>query len=130
MTTKSKKTTTAPRGGKLDKKKLQIFKDKLLQAKSAILKELEIEQEFLITEDNVDLVDKADEVIHNELLSRLSDMEIQRIRMIDRALDKIEDGTYGICEGTQKPIPEARLNAIPWTPYTVDYAEQLEKIKK
>lgn len=114
----------------MDKKKLQIFKEKLLQAKSDILKELEIEQQFLITEDNVDLVDKADEVIHNELLNRLSDMEIQRIRMIDRALEKIENGTYGICEGTQKPIPEARLNAIPWTPYTVDYAERVEKNKK
>ena len=38
------------------------------------------------------------------------------LREIDAALQRIEDGTYGVCEGCGKPIEEERLEAIPWTP--------------
>ena len=43
------------------------------------------------------------------------------------ALKRIEKGTFGICELTEKPIPKARLEAIPWTRFTVDAQAQLEK---
>ena len=114
----------------MDKKKIESYREKLMTAKAEILKELELEQENFIFNDQGDLVDIADVVINNELLNRLSDLDLEKLRMIDAALEKIEKGTYGVCEGTGKPIPEARLNALPWTPYTVDYAEVLEKQKK
>lgn len=44
---------------------------------------------------------------------------------IDHALQRIEEGTYGICEVTGKPIPVARLRAIPWATMTVEAAEHL-----
>lgn len=46
---------------------------------------------------------------------------------IDEALKRIERGTYGICELTNKTIPRTRLNAVPWARYTVDSQAQLEK---
>jgi DnaK suppressor protein len=46
---------------------------------------------------------------------------------IVEALKRIEKGTFGICELTEKPIPKARLEAIPWTRFTVDAQAQLEK---
>lgn len=46
---------------------------------------------------------------------------------IDEALKRIEKGTYGICELTNKPIPKARLDAIPWARFTVEAQAQLEK---
>lgn len=46
---------------------------------------------------------------------------------IDQALRRIRDGSYGICEATGKPIPEDRLNAIPWTRFTREVEEQLER---
>src|SRR5438270_12079256 len=46
---------------------------------------------------------------------------------IEEALKRIEKNTYGICELTGKPIPKARLDAIPWTRFTVDAQAQLEK---
>ena len=39
---------------------------------------------------------------------------------IEEALKRIEKDTYGICELTGKPIPKARLDAIPWTRFTVE----------
>ncbi len=46
---------------------------------------------------------------------------------IEEALKRIEKKTYGVCELTGKAIPRARLDAIPWTRFTVDAQAQLEK---
>lgn len=46
---------------------------------------------------------------------------------IEEALKRIERSTYGVCELTGKPIPKARLEAIPWTRFTVEAQGQLER---
>ncbi len=46
---------------------------------------------------------------------------------IEEALKRIEKGTYGICELTGKQIPKTRLDAIPWTRFTVEAQGQLER---
>jgi len=46
---------------------------------------------------------------------------------IEEALKRIEKSTYGICELTGKQIPRARLEAIPWTRFTVEAQAQLER---
>jgi RNA polymerase-binding transcription factor DksA len=46
---------------------------------------------------------------------------------IEEALKRIEKKTYGVCELTGKPIPKARLEAIPWTRFTVGTQAQLER---
>lgn len=46
---------------------------------------------------------------------------------IEEAIKRIEKGTYGVCEITSKPIPKARLDAIPWARFTVEAQAQLEK---
>jgi DnaK suppressor protein len=46
---------------------------------------------------------------------------------IEEALKRIERNTYGVCELTGKPIPRTRLEAIPWTRFTVHAQAQLEK---
>ncbi len=46
---------------------------------------------------------------------------------IDKALKRVEDGTYGTCEVCGKRIPEERLKAVPWTRYCVDHQAQVER---
>jgi DnaK suppressor protein len=46
---------------------------------------------------------------------------------INAALKRIEDGTFGICEGTGEPISRIRLEANPWARYTIEYASHMEK---
>ena len=46
---------------------------------------------------------------------------------IEEALRRIEKNTYGVCELTGKPIPRRRLEAIPWTRFTVQAQAQLER---
>jgi len=59
-------------------------------------------------------------------LSLLS-QEQDALYEIDEALKRIEMGTYGKCEMSRKPIPHARLEAIPFARFTVECQSQLEK---
>lgn len=49
---------------------------------------------------------------------------------INDAIKRIENGTFGVCEMCGKPIPRARLDAIPWTRYTVDCQAEVEKVQR
>jgi len=49
---------------------------------------------------------------------------------IDHALSRIDAGTYGFCEMSGRPIPESRLEAIPFARYTVECQSQVEKDRK
>jgi DnaK suppressor protein len=57
----------------------------------------------------------------------LMDSERKILMEIDEALSRIEDGTYGICQGRGEQIPKERLRAIPWARYCVACATLLEK---
>lgn len=57
----------------------------------------------------------------------LVDSERKILVEVNDALSRIEDGTYGICEGRGEPIPKQRLKAIPWARYCVACATLLEK---
>jgi RNA polymerase-binding transcription factor DksA len=62
-------------------------------------------------------------------LSLLS-QEQDALYEIDQALRRVELGTYGVCEMSGKPIPHARLEAIPFARFTVECQSQLEKQNK
>lgn len=49
------------------------------------------------------------------------------VKEIDEALERIENGTYGVCLATHKPITLARLRAKPWAKYCIEYARKREE---
>lgn len=53
--------------------------------------------------------------------------EYEILRQIDRALEKIEENTYGICDVTGNEIPIRRLEAVPYATMTVEAQEKFEK---
>lgn len=57
----------------------------------------------------------------------VTNKEFTVLRQIERALEKIEEGSYGICDLTGKEIPKARLDAIPYATMTVEAQQKLEK---
>jgi DnaK suppressor protein len=57
----------------------------------------------------------------------LDNRERQQLREIDAALQRIEDGSYGVCEATGEPIPFKRLEAVPTARFTVQARESLER---
>ena len=57
----------------------------------------------------------------------VTNKEFNVLRQIERALEKIEDGTYGVCDITGEEIPLKRLEAIPYATMTVKAQEKFEK---
>jgi DnaK suppressor protein len=54
----------------------------------------------------------------------------RRLRNVERALQKIEEGTYGICDDTGEPIPKGRLEAVPEAIYTVEAQRRHERERR
>lgn len=67
--------------------------------------------------------DDFDRTINLEVTSR----EYSILRQIERALEKIEENSYGICDISGEEIPRARLEAVPYATMTVKAQEQVEK---
>jgi len=77
---------------------------------------------------SMDEADSAtDEFDHDLALTQLS-AEQNALHEVNGALQRIMDGTYGICEETGQAIPAARLRAVPWTRFTREVEERLEKM--
>ena len=77
-----------------------------------------------------DVGDEMDEANIEEeaaVTSKLLERDAHLLVEIDRALAKMRDGTYGICEGTGEPIGYFRLRLRPWARYSVEYQEELER---
>ena len=66
------------------------------------------------------LGDYASATYDRELEDGLEEGVLDTLRQIDAALQRIEDGTYGVCELCGKPIGVERLRAIPWTTRCID----------
>ncbi len=66
------------------------------------------------------LADAGSESFERDMAYNLLSTEKEMIREIDAAIERMKDGTYGICELTGKPIPEKRLLAVPFTRYTIE----------
>jgi len=69
------------------------------------------------------LADNASETYDRELEEGLDEGVRQTLRQIDAALARIDEGTYGLCEIDNQPIPEERLRAIPWAARCIDHAQ-------
>jgi len=114
------------------------FKELLLKKRREILRNVnEFEDEALkksrldasgdLSSMPIHMADLGTDNYEQEFALGLMDSERKLLREIDQALGRIEKKTYGICKGTGKPIPKARLEAQPWARYCVEYARMLEQ---
>lgn len=115
----------------MDHEFIQRMKDKLLEMKQEIIQNLIHEdedfREIAASNDQKDLVDVASSDIDKKILNALSSQDIKRLNLIESALGRIENGKYGFCLGTGKPIPRERLEAIPYALYTIEYQNEIER---
>jgi len=75
----------------------------------------------------IHMADIGTDNYEQEFALDLMNSERKLLREIDDALQRIEDQTYGICEGTGKPIRKVRLEAKPWARHCVEHAQMLEQ---
>lgn len=116
----------------MDTKKYAKYKKLLLEEKERILNTSKRNLEDIRT-DTDDLPDEADLAateISQNLAFTLRDRERMLLTEIDQALLRIENNVYGICEVTGEPIESNRLQAMPWTRFSLEGAETREKQRK
>ena len=114
----------------MDKKKLEQFKSLLLKHRQQILnggmvtrsEDLHIAEEDLSHES-----DLAPSMIQQQLSCTMRDRELLKLRRIDMALEKVEDGTYGHCEDCDEEIGMKRLENQPWAELCIVHAEEKER---
>ncbi len=75
----------------------------------------------------IHMADIGTDNFEQEFALGLMDSERKLLVEIIDALNRINDGYYGICEGTGKSIPKARLQAKPWARYCIKYAIMVEQ---
>jgi RNA polymerase-binding transcription factor DksA len=113
-------------GGPLRKQEWAKFQKRLLELRERLLNQMSgLAKESAVEMESYSL-HMADEGTDDFALSLLSSDQ-DAIYEIDEALKRMERGTFGICELTQKPIPKARLEAVPWARFTVEAQAQLER---
>ena len=115
------------------KKELEQFQKRLAELRDEVGARIRDRASTARVDDNNDLIeemDQANRATEEAFNMRLLDKEVKLLREIDGALKKFDTGEYGICEGTDEQIERRRLEARPWTRYSVAYKEQLEREKK
>jgi DnaK suppressor protein len=74
-----------------------------------------------------DSADVAFESGSEEMASQLAELDSRELRQIDRALLRLKQGTYGVCEGCGCKIPIGRLNALPYSTFCISCQREMEK---
>lgn len=75
----------------------------------------------------IHMADIGTDNYEQEFTLSLMETEEDTLLAIEAALERVEDGTYGTCEECGSAVPKLRLNAIPYTPFCIKCAQQLEK---
>lgn len=115
----------------LPKADLEHFRKLLVERRARILHQVEgMEEEALKAagqDFSVDhMADHGSDNFEQDFTLQLVESERKELYEIDRALARIHQGSYGICEGTGEIIHRARLEAIPYARYSIEYQRKLE----
>ena len=117
---------------KLSSKELQKYRELLLEKFQEITGDVFSMEEAVFSGSGelssmpVHLADIGTDSYEQEFSLGLMAEEKKILAEIMEALQRIVDGTYGFCEGLGTPIEANRLEAIPWTRYSLEYAKMLE----
>jgi DnaK suppressor protein len=123
-----------PGGGRrLNKKDLKKFKAMLEESKRQLLasaKKTLTEEASFDTDDLPDEIDQASSEYSQSMIFRLRDREKFLLAKIDKALARVENGTFGICERCEEEISAKRLEARPVTTLCIRCKEEQEQKEK
>src|SRR5215470_6017297 len=103
-------------------KTLTARRDELRKRLGGELKDLRSSK----TADTGDAADLAFDSGSEEVSSQLAQLESRELRQIERALAKLKQGSYGVCEGCAKKIPVTRLNALPFSTTCINCQREME----
>ena len=122
----------------MKKAELKAFKEQLLSLRArlrgdvtamadAALRKTRSEANGDLSSMPIHMADIGSENYEQEFTLSLMQTDEMTLESIESAIEKIEDGLFGLCEECSGPISKARLNAIPHTPLCIKCAQKLER---
>jgi RNA polymerase-binding transcription factor len=81
-------------------------------------------------DEGMDTYDVASDARDREISLILTDRDRDKLQAIDDALARVEGGSYGVCDGCESDIAEARLEALPFTRLCINCQAEREKEAK
>lgn len=127
---KEREKSDTMRQGKMDRRRIEKLKQLLLRKREEIVGDVlhirASSQE--IGQDGIqDMADEASNLYNQEILMSLNESQRRTLREVDEALDRIEEGTYGICDSCGNPVSSKRLQIKPFAKYCVECQNLIEK---
>ena len=117
----------------MNKKKLAKFRSQLESIRSELLGDVEKSNQNIRSGETGQIADISDDAARTynlQLEGELGKQEWQRLKQVDMAIKKIEEGEYGVCAQCEEPIPEARLQVVPFTEFCTNCLSEMEKNPK
>jgi len=114
----------------MDKKRLEYYKKKLLAKREEVMKSMaRAGEEGRSADDDptVDLADKAANSYTKEFLFGQTHADRSTLRLIDEALQRIRDNTFGSCAHCETELQQKRLEAVPWAKHCFACQEKQEQ---
>jgi DnaK suppressor protein len=111
----------------MSKLNLEEIKDKLITEKESLLRKLGSKNLSIDDSEMPDPVDLAVTNYSKNVMLSVSENESRQLMLINDALERIEDGEYGLCQNCEEEIVEKRLNAVPWAKYCLACQELDER---
>jgi len=114
----------------MDKKKLEYFRKRLETRQQDLRRMVTRTQQDGRTADEdtaQDIADKAASSYNKEFLFHQSNADRQLLQMVETALVRLREGSFGECISCGKEINPKRLEAVPWTRHCIECQEKLEK---
>lgn len=117
----------------LTEQQWQELKQLLEEKRRELVKSIETMRARDMEFDPDDNLEELDQAAINQLQTvqlRVLDKEVKLLREVDRTLAKFDNEEFGLCEGTEEPIGYPRLKVRPWARYSIEYAEEKERLEK
>ncbi len=114
----------------MEKKRLEQFKKRLEERQQILRRNVSrTEMDGRQSDEDAaqDIADRAASSYNKEFLFHQSNSERQLLQMVEGALDRIREGTFGQCISCGKEINPKRLDAVPWTRHCIECQEKLEQ---
>jgi len=114
----------------MDKKKAETFRKRLLAKQEELLRlvsKSEHDGRQADAEATQDIADKAANSYTKEFLFHQSDDNRRMLQLVNEALERLKNGSYGLCVACHEEVQVKRLDAVPWARHCIECQEKQEQ---
>jgi DnaK suppressor protein len=111
----------------MSKAKLEDVR-RVLEAKRKELLAGSSDREEILIENAAEEFDRLQQQLNREVAIRNLDRESRLLKEVQKALNRADDGTLGVCLRCDEEIPEKRLKAVPWAAYCIGCQETVDRL--